>query len=694
MSSDKRQNRLAAESSPYLQQHAENPVDWYPWSDEAFELARRTNRPILLSIGYSACHWCHVMAHESFEDEQTAEVMNRLFVNIKVDREERPDVDKIYQTALALLTQQPGGWPLTMFLDPADQRPYFGGTYFPKDARFGLPPFVDILVRVAGHFRENRDEVSAQTKRLNDVLAQIEPQAVEGTLTLTEEPLALARRKIGESIDRDFGGIGRAPKFPHVSALTRLLRHWRTTANDAEPDVEALFLASLTLMRMAEGGIFDQLGGGFFRYSVDRYWQIPHFEKMLYDNGTLLALYAQAYIASGDDMYRRIAEQTAAYLLTDLRAENGGFYAARDADSEGHEGRYYVWQRDEVRSLLDERTFAATAAHFGLNDDANFDDAWHLSVRQPVAEFAAALDATEEQLLQRLAKARGVLLKQRTTRVAPARDEKQLTAWNALAARGFAIAGRALGNADFVDAADRTLDFLNETAFRDGRLLASYTGGTAKLDAYLDDHAFLLDALLEQLQARFSTRHLEFAMQIAELLLRHFFDQERGGFYFTADDAETLMHRPKPLDDDAMPSGNGVAALALARLGSLLGEPRYLDAAERTLRYAWPALCEHPQGHESLLDALEEHLLQTEIIVMRGPAVEIAEWQAKLAAVYAPRRLVFAIDAAESELPGALAARKAPATGSAAYRCVGPQCSLPLTSWAALADAVRESESG
>jgi uncharacterized protein YyaL (SSP411 family) len=684
------QNRLAGETSPYLLQHADNPVDWYPWGEEALALARREDKPILLSIGYSACHWCHVMAHESFEDPATAKLMNERFVNIKVDREERPDIDRIYQTAHQILTQRGGGWPLTMFLDPEDQRPFFGGTYFPREARYGMPSFTELLGRVAEHYRDNRSEVRAQSRQLADVFPRLDPAAIGRDRQLDAAPLSKAREAIAANADREYGGLGSAPKFPHPSAFDRLLRHWRDTAHGSEPDVEALFLVSLTCSRMAEGGIYDQLGGGFCRYSVDRYWQIPHFEKMLYDNGPLLALYAQLYIATGEELFGRIARETAGYLLEDLQSETGGFYSSRDADSEGEEGRFYVWTRDEVRALLDPDDYDLFARHFGLDGEANFEGRWHLTVRRSLADLAKEIGEDQHELRAIVDRCRARLLEARSRRVAPGRDEKQLTAWNALAIRGLAIAGRSLGDAALIDAAARAADFVRTELMRDGRLYASYKDGRARFTAYLDDHAFMLDALLELLQARWDGQHLALAIRLAELLLEQFLDPEDGGFFFTANDAESLMARPKPLADEAMPSGNGIAACALQRLGFLLGEPRYLDAAEKTLRFGWQAMDEYPHGHASLITALEEYLEQPEIIVLRGDSEEILRWQMSAARLYAPRRLVFAIPATEEGLPGALAERAPVDGGSVAYRCRGNQCSLPVTSWEALAAQISE----
>ena len=676
-------NRLAGESSPYLQQHADNPVDWFPWGDEAFEEARNSGKPILLSVGYSACHWCHVMAHESFEDASIAEVMNRLFVNVKVDREERPDVDKIYQTAHQLITQRGGGWPLTMFLDGENQRPFFGGTYFPNDARHGMPAFPDLLEKVASYYDEQRDEVRAQSEQLVGVFKKLEPGVSDGTIEFDAAPLQAARDTFAQSFDRDFGGFGSAPKFPHPTTLDRLLRHWRSSANDVEPDLDALVMSTLTLTRMADGGLFDHVGGGFCRYSVDRYWQIPHFEKMLYDNGPLLAIYAQAATATGETSFADTANATADWMLADMQADNGGFFSTRDADSEGEEGVYYLWTPDQVQELIGD-DYAVFASRFGLDKEANFEGRWHLTVREPIADddARAAIERSKKTLLT-----------ERLTRVAPGRDEKQLTSWNALAIRGLAIAGRSLERADLIHAASGAVDFIRENLLEDNRLLASFKDGKARFSAYLDDHAFLLDAVLELLQSRWQTQHLEFAIQIAELMLEHFEDHERGAFYFTANDHEALIHRPKSFADEAVPSGNGIAAFSLQRLGFILGETRYLDAAERTLRGAWQAIAEYPHGHVSLITALEEFLHHPEVVVIRGEPEEIARWRDSAAKVYAPRRMVFAIDAAESDLPGALADRKAIDGETVAYRCVGTHCDLPVTTWEALAADLSESHS-
>jgi uncharacterized protein len=683
-------NRLATETSPYLLQHADNPVDWHPWSREALELAQRTGKPILLSIGYSACHWCHVMAHESFEDPATAQVMNDLFVNIKVDREERPDIDKIYQLAHHVLAQRGGGWPLTMFLTHDDQRPFFGGTYFPNEPRYGMPAFTDILRRVAEFYKQHGEDIRQQNASLMKVFAESIPPAPSGDVQLDATPLVHARAILGQQFDRQYGGFGDAPKFPQASTLEFLLRRWRASAHEAEPDLQSLYMATLTLTRMAEGGMYDQVGGGFCRYSVDRFWMIPHFEKMLYDNGPLLALYAQAAVATGDPLFRRVAAETADWMLRDMRSPGGAFWSALDADSEGHEGKFYVWTPEEVRSLLSEDEYAVFARRFGLDREPNFESAmWHLHVFRSLEDIAQELGTPPTAAGNLLDSARGKLLDRRNRRIWPGRDEKTLTAWNALAIRGLAIAGRVLDRDDLADAAARAIDFIQTHLWRDGRLLATYKDGQAKLPAYLDDYAFLLDALMESLQTRWRGADLRFAVALAEALLTHFEDRDVGGFFFTADDAEQLIHRTKSFGDEAIPAGNGIAALALNRLGLLLGEERYLRAAERTLRAAWGGLEKYPPGHAALLLGLEEKLDTVQLIVIRGAASEVASWQRELNKLYSPRRMVLGVPNDAPDLPPALAGKRN-MEKTVGYVCRGEVCSEPLQSLSALVAVARE----
>jgi uncharacterized protein YyaL (SSP411 family) len=686
--SPKYTNRLASETSPYLRQHAHNPVEWYPWSNEALERARAEKKPIHLSVGYHACHWCHVKNEESFEDEATARILNDHFVNIKVDREERPDIDRIYQIAQQMLTQRGGGWPLTMFLTHDDQRPFFGGTYFPKEARYGLPAFRDVLERVAAYYRDHAAELRSQNDALMSAFAQLNPPPAAGDTELGAAPLKSCRAQLARSFDSHHGGFGGAPKFPHPLTIERLLRDWRASAAAPEPDLQALYMATFTLRRMAEGGINDQLGGGFCRYSVDESWMIPHFEKMLYDNGLLLAAYAQAALASGDPFHARAALETAAWTVREMQSPQGGYFSSLDADSEGHEGKFYVWDRSEVEAHLSAEEFAVFAPRFGLDRPANFEGRWHLHVYAPLEEIAQRVAGTPAEVEALLASARAKLLAVRAQRVRPGRDEKVLTSWNALMIRGMAIAARALGRADLLGSATRALDFVRGTLWRDGRLLATWMDSRAHLNAYLDDYVYLVDAVLELQQLRFSAEELEFARQLLEVVLRHFPDAEAGGFYFTSDDHETLIHRSKSFSDDATPAGNGIAARVLLRMGYLLGEPRYLAAAERTLRAAWPALVQHAQAHVALLNALEELLDPPEIVILRGAAPAIEGWRCELARPFAPRRLVLAIPADAADLPPALA-DKAPRGHAVAYLCRGSSCSAPLNSLEALLAGLR-----
>jgi uncharacterized protein YyaL (SSP411 family) len=668
-------NHLADETSPYLLQHADNPVEWYPWGEAALSRAKQENKPILLSIGYSACHWCHVMAHESFEDNGTAALMNELFVNIKVDREERPDLDKIYQVAQQMLTHGSGGWPLTMFLTPQEQ-PFFGGTYFPKEPRYGMPAFRDLLRRVAEYYREQGEEIAAQSRELQAALASMVPPPDLGAVLKTQA-LASARATLERTFDGTFGGFSRAPKFPHSTSIERCMRQWYATSADTEPDLKALYMASLTLTRMAEGGLYDQLGGGFARYAVDGAWMIPHFEKMLYDNGQLLCEYARAHLATGEALFAKVAHETADWVLRDMRSAAGSFYSSLDADSEGHEGKFYAWERSEVQSLLTPREYSAFSARFGLDRSANFEGAWHLHTYASLEDIAGALGDSVQAVAALVESSRSKLLKARNLRVWPARDEKILCSWNALMIKGLALASRVLRRPDLAEAAGTAVDFVRHHLWRDGRLLATYKDGRAHLPAYLDDYAFLADALLELLQTRWRSSDLDFACQLADVLLDQFEDKDNGGFFFTATDHEQLIHRSKTFADESVPSGNGVAASMLTRLGYLLGETRYLDSAERTLRSAWLAIQEYPQAHMSLLNALEDFLSSMQILIVRGTGQSAAHWAGALSALYAPTRMIYAIPN-DARLPAALAAKR-PDETTVAYMCTGMTCSAPLT---------------
>ena len=672
-------NRLANETSPYLQQHAGNPVDWYPWGEEALALAREQDKPILLSIGYSACHWCHVMAHESFEDADVAAAMNAHFVNIKVDREERPDLDQIYQTAHHMLTQHAGGWPLTMFLMP-DGTPFFAGTYFPNAPRYGRPGFKDLLTRIAAAYRGQRGEIARQNAALMDTLRRTAPVAASSP-RFSRDALDAALNELERAFDDVHGGIGNAPKFPHPYELGFCLRRHALDGNARAGNV-----ATLTLTKMAEGGIFDHLGGGFCRYSTDQHWTIPHFEKMLYDNGPLLALYCDAWRVTRDPLYEKAARETAEWVLREMQSDEGGYYSSLDADSEGEEGRFYVWTRDDAAALLTADEYAVAAPHFGLDGPPNFENhRWNLRIALPLPEVAQALGLPLEDCRARIESVRAKLFEAREQRVHPGRDEKVLTSWNALMVKGMARAGRVFGRPEWVDSARRAVDFVRTRMWRDGRLLATYKDGRAHLNAYLDDYAFLIDALLELAQTDFQPDDLAFAQRLAETLMAQFEDAEDGGFWFTSHDHEKLIHRPKTGYDGATPSGNGVAAYALQRLGHLAGEPRWVDAAGRALALFYSALESSPGGYTTLLGALEEALEPPRIAILRGPPGSLASWQAQLAAAYRPDTMILAIEGAPDGLPAVLDKRSADdAARVSAWVCQGVTCLPPVFALAGL----------
>ncbi|MFN3593575.1 MAG: thioredoxin domain-containing protein [Thiobacillaceae bacterium] len=637
-------NRLAQETSPYLRQHADNPVDWYPWGEEALARAQAEDKPILLSIGYASCHWCHVMAHECFEDPEVAAVMNRHFINIKVDREERPDLDQIYQSAHQLLARRPGGWPLTVFLTP-DRVPFFAGTYFPKTPRYGLPGFIEVLEHIATAYRRERAAIEDQNAALLEALAAAERQP--GAATVAETAVlqaALIDLKAG--YDPMHGGYGRAPKFPRPTDLAFLLH-----GGDAEARAQVL----TTLRHMAERGLMDQVGGGFYRYSVDERWAIPHFEKMLYDNGPLLGLYADAWALTGEAVYRRAVELTVDWLDREMTTPEGLFWSALDADSEGEEGRYYLWTPQAVEALLSPEEWAVAAPRWGLDQPPNFEGrAWHLGSERPLEAIAHELAISSEAAAKRLEQARRKLLAARQARGRPGLDDKVLTAWNALTIQGLARAARRFDRPDLAERATQAVDALRARVWREGRLYASWQGGTAKLNGYLDDHAFLLAALLELMQARFRVEYLAWAQALADRLLDRFEDPERGGFWFTSHDHESLIQRLKPVHDNATPAGNAVAALALIRLGHLLGEPRYLAAAERTLLLNTPGMRAQPAAYPGLLMALREYLYPTAVVVMRGPADALAEWHRRLQPICPDNALCLAIPADVVDLPDVL----------------------------------------
>jgi uncharacterized protein YyaL (SSP411 family) len=613
------------------------------------------------------------MEHESFEDEATARLMNELYVNIKVDREERPDLDKIYQTSHQLMTGQAGGWPLTVFLTP-EQVPIFTGTYFPKERRYGMPAFREVLTAVEEYYRGKGDEVRERGARLVEALGEAQTAGADDFAALSQAPLTTARARLTESYDAEHGGFGSGgPKFPHGTMLELLLAHWR---RHGAADAQALAMVTHTLDCMAERGLYDHLGGGFFRYSVDRAWAIPHFEKMLYDNAQLLALYADAYAATGTPRYASVASATADWVMRDMQDPRGGYYSTLDADSEHEEGKFYVWTPAELDAALapDE---AALAKHvFGLARAANFEGKdWHLHLAQTPEAAAAAAGLEPQRAADVLEAARAKLLALREERVWPGRDEKLLVSWNGLMIAGMARAARVLDRPELAESAERAVDFIRAELWQGGRLKATYKDGRARFAGYLDDYAFLAFGLMELLQCRWRDADLTFARELVDVLLAHFEDA-RGGFFFTADDHERLIAKPKPFVDEAVPAGNGLAALALLALGHLLGKQRYLDAAERTVRAALHALERYPEAHATLLRALEQLLVPPTLVVLRGTPADLAPWRRKLGSRYEPHRLIFAIPN-DAQLPGLLAER-APRERAVAYVCEGMTCRAPV----------------
>ena len=679
LDSSKHKNRLGDETSPYLLQHKDNPVHWYPWCSEALARAKEENKPILLSIGYSACHWCHVMAHESFEDPVTAALMNQTFINIKVDREERPDIDKTYQLAHQLLTQNSGGWPLTLFLDPETHLPFFAGTYFPKKASYQLPGFTDLLRRIGEAYKSDNEELLEPGKKVSEILTALQDttSGPEAEAADYEAITATAREQLASQYDKDAGGFGQAPKFPNAPLIEFLFEQW---AYSDKRDREALDMVMITLTKIARGGIYDQLGGGFCRYSTDRTWMIPHFEKMLYDNGALLSLYAAALRVGPDQLFEDAVTDTVGWLLGTMQHPDGGFYAAQDADSEGEEGKYYVWQKPRVKRLLNDDEYLLVETLFGLDKPANFEGRWNLHRRESWRSVTERiiLDADDPRAVWLSAKQK--LLAERAEREPPGLDDKILASWNALAIDGLANAGLALNRPDWISEAQRAMDFVRTQMMVDGRLQATWKDDVARHPAYLDDYAFCLRALITLLQAEWREVDIAFAIELANLTIE-LFSADNGGFYFTAHDHEQLIHRAMPTVDESTASGNAVLGIALTDLGHLLADIRYLEAASGILRWAAPFAERYPVGHCSLLALAARHSQTQEQVVLRGPTDP--DWLQACRVGYKPNRRVFSIGFGNTNttLPAYLP-RMVDANAHervTAYVCSGMSCSAPIT---------------
>jgi uncharacterized protein len=685
-------NRLAGESSPYLRQHADNPVDWYPWGEEAQTRARAEDRPILLSVGYSACHWCHVMAHESFEDAETARLMNERFVNVKVDREEMPDVDQIYQQALQLQGEH-GGWPLTMFLTP-EGLPFFGGTYFPPRDGHGRPGFKRLLLALSEAWKSKRNEVLDNSRQFREGLAAIAVHGRQaGEANILVDSIERASAKLAVRIDRREGGFEGAPKFPNPKAMELILRGARRFARAKDADAAELLRAvALTLVKMAEGGIYDQLGGGFARYSTDAHWLVPHFEKMLYDNAQLIVLASETWQMTKEPTLERVVRETIAYLERDLRAPEGGFYTAEDADSEGVEGKFYVWTPDEVRAVVGAAGIDAQAADlfmrcYDVSDAGNWSDPHghgpeHASILHVVDRPRGA---DEERML---ADVKAVLLNERKKRVRPGLDDKVLAGNNGMAIAALAEAGRIFGDAAFVDGARRTAAFVlaHMTEGSRGRLLRTFKSGAARLPGTLDDHAHVVDGLLALYEAGGEARWLEEAHRLTRLSLALFWDPKERCFYMTAADDPGLVQRPVSTFDSAVPSGMSVTIENLIRLGDICGEKNWLDIAEQALHAHYERALDNPFGFANLLNALDLWLERPTEIVLAG--ADTAPLARAIASVYLPNRMIVRADSAPPLVSKLVTGKTAVNGVSAAYVCRDFTCERPETDPAALETAL------
>ncbi len=670
-------NRLAKETSPYLLQHKDNPVDWYPWGEEALKRAREEDKPVLLSVGYSACHWCHVMERESFEDDETARMMNEHFVNVKVDREERPDIDSIYMAAVQALTHH-GGWPMTVFLTP-DGAPFYGGTYFPPTPSRGMPSFQQLLLSVVDAYKNRREEVLQNAQAISDYLQASTAAVMPEAESAGTELLDRAAASLLSQLDRRFGGFGSAPKFPQAMNLEVLLRHFHRTGERS-----ALDGVELTCRQMANGGIYDQLGGGFSRYSVDAYWLVPHFEKMLYDNALLSRLYLETYQATGDPFYRRIAEETLDYVLRDMTSEEGGFYSAEDADSEGEEGKFYVWTPEDLEAVLDPDEASLAARYWDVTERGNFEGKNILHVARPPEAVADEFGLSPEELWDRMTGIRAKLFAVREERVRPGRDEKILAAWNGLMLRSFALAARVTGREDYLEAAVKNATFILEKLKEDGRIHRSYKDGRARFNGYLEDYAMVADGLVALYEATFETRWLVEADALMDAVSELFWDEEKRVFYDTPADHEELVTRPRDIYDNATPSGTSVATEVLLKLALFLDRNDYRQRAEDVLQELAGGMEKVPGGFGRLLCALDFSASEPREVAIVGDQ-RAPDTRALLEAVYSgylPNKVLAGRDPDDDEAGGLiplLAQRPARAGKATAYVCVQYACQTPTT---------------
>ena len=677
-------NRLINETSPYLLQHAYNPVDWYPWGAEAFEKARAEDKPVLVSIGYSACHWCHVMEHESFEDADTAKLMNENFVSIKVDMEERPDVDQIYMSFVQMTTGR-GGWPMNVFLTP-DKRPFFGGTYFPPSPRYGMPSWRQILMSIAEAYKEKRDEIEHSA---NEIIGELRRLSIvsEGT-SLSAEILDNAFNSFERSFDGKNGGFGGAPKFPQAMALEFLLRRHHTIG-----DKKALEMTLLTLDKMAFGGIYDQLGGGFHRYSVDNVWLVPHFEKMLYDNAQLARIYLHAFQVTGNEEYRRIATETLDYVLREMTDTSGGFYSSQDADSEGEEGKFFVWSEGEIDAALGEDA-EAFKFFFDVTKGGNFEGKNILNRARTIDAAASALKTEPFELFSLIENGKKTLFGLRESRIKPHRDEKVLASWNGLTLAAFADAAGVLRDETYLKAAEKNAEFLlNQMLTREGRLYRSWKAGAAKLNGYLDDYANVADGLLALYRTTGKIGYFTTAAALCDQMIEHYWDQEAGGFFYTSNDHEELVVRSKDFTDNATPSGNSAAAEVLLQIAKLTGDERYERFAVAALRLAVRQIARYPQGFGRALSTLEFLLHNRGELAVVGPKNNELEHSA-LAAYLPTTTVATSADPDSDSTAVPLFEGRGDAAEARAYLCENFVCSRPAVTVAELHKMLAEREKG
>jgi uncharacterized protein len=670
-------NRLVNETSPYLLQHAHNPVDWYPWGDEAFQKAKAENKPILLSIGYSACHWCHVMEHESFENEEIAKLMNDLFVSIKVDREERPDLDEIYMNAVQMLTGR-GGWPMTVFLTP-EGKPFYGGTYFPPEDRQGMPGFPRVLTGVAQAYREKPQDVE---KSVGQILSALErmSQSQESKVAFSLEAIAESAEQISRAYDSDHGGLGRAPKFPNAGVYELFLRHYDQSKNQ-----RFLEMVTHTLTKMAQGGIYDHLGGGFHRYSVDEKWLVPHFEKMLYDNAQLVRIYAQLYCVTRDELFKNVTEETLDYLLREMLHSEGGFYSTQDADSEGEEGKFFIWSPQEVNQILGEEAGEIFSRIYDVSDFGNFEGRNILHPILTLEQASKLFKKDPKEIAVLISDSKKKLFQEREKRIKPFRDEKIITSWNGLMLSGLAEAIKISPRQSYLDTANRTLQFFFSKMFRDGHLLHTYKDGTAKLLGYLDDYAFMAVGLLDLYEATFDRAQLARAIELADTMVSEFWDEKDGAFFYTGKSHEQLISRAKPVFDASIPSGNSMATHLLLRLYYLTGREVYLQRAETVLRSYYDAMLSQPFGFAHMLCALDLYLRKPKEIVVIGNRKDanIAELINRIHSIYLPNKTLQLAGPDESlEKISPLLRGKTQLDGKpTVYVCQNFTCSAPVTTW-------------